>query len=153
MSEGDTYPLDHSAEMWRKRALQAEEDLKDECGRHGEILFIVEAENARLKSERPYMVDRPYEDLTRLEALRARIAELEDEVARLTHVYILGNADLRAENARLREALEKAADSLRWIANRRRTEVNETHADVLMEVWGYARSRETVARAALGEGK
>ena len=84
-----------------------------------------------------------------VDSLRTRIAELEDEVARLTHVYILGNADLRAENARLREALEKAADSLRWIANRRRTEVNETHADVLMEVWGYARSRETVARAAL----
>ena len=40
------------------------------------------AENARLKSERPYMVDRPYEDLTRLEAYRA-------------------------ENARLREALEE----------------------------------------------
>lgn len=49
MSEGDTYPLDHSAEMWRNRALQAEADLKDECNRHGEILFVVEAENAHLR--------------------------------------------------------------------------------------------------------
>ena len=49
MSEGDTYPLDESAEMWRNRALQAEADLRDECNRHGEILFIVEAENARLR--------------------------------------------------------------------------------------------------------
>lgn len=49
VSEGDTYPLDGSAEMWRNRALQAEADLRDECNRHGEILFIVEAENARLR--------------------------------------------------------------------------------------------------------
>ena len=52
------------------------------------------AANARLKSERPYMVDRPYEDLTRLEALRTRIAELEAEVARLQRMLAELDAEL-----------------------------------------------------------
>ena len=67
------------------------------------------AENARLKSERPYMVDRPYEDLTRLEAYRA-------------------------ENARLREALEEICAKEFWYDS---------------EGYCAAETMQSIARAAL----